>query len=137
MAGRRWLCSPAPPEPAAPHLRAVRPGQSQPRPPFLQPSVPRSRADPGLCRAVHVCWQKFCRYFSVEERYVPVEEGRYVSSPELMKELIDENTIGEAGRAGGVLWHRARACVLECFRWGTHRGLVGEVANRALRFQPR
>ncbi len=44
--------------------------------------------------AVHVCWQKFCRYFDVEERYVPVAEGRYVSTPELMRPLIDENTIG-------------------------------------------
>lgn len=43
---------------------------------------------------VHVCWQKFCRYFDVEERYVPAEEGRYVSTPELMRPLIDENTIG-------------------------------------------
>ena len=45
--------------------------------------------------AVHVCWQKFCRYFDVEERYVPVEEGRYVATPELIRPLVDENTIGE------------------------------------------
>lgn len=44
----------------------------------------------------HICWQKFCRYFDVEERYVPVEEGRYCATAELMKPLIDENTIGVA-----------------------------------------
>ncbi|EFN55834.1 hypothetical protein CHLNCDRAFT_35292 [Chlorella variabilis] len=51
---------------------------------------------------VHVCWQKFCRYFDVEERYVPVAEGRYVSTPELMRPLIDENTIGIASVFGST-----------------------------------
>lgn len=32
-----------------------------------------------------------------EERYVYAEEGRYVATPELMKPLIDENTIGVVG----------------------------------------
>ncbi|KAL4856151.1 Glutamate decarboxylase 1 [Chlorella vulgaris] len=45
---------------------------------------------------VHVCWQKFCRYFDVEERYVPAEVGRYVATPELIRDLCDENTIGVA-----------------------------------------
>ncbi len=30
----------------------------------------------------------------VEERYVEMEEGRLVATPELMRPLIDENTIG-------------------------------------------
>lgn len=51
---------------------------------------------------VHVCWQKFCRYFDVEERYVPVEEGRYCATPELMRPLIDENTIGVAAVFGST-----------------------------------
>jgi glutamate decarboxylase len=53
-----------------------------------------SRPNLVMGAQVHVCWQKFCRYFDVEERYVPAEEGRYVSTPELMRTLIDENTIG-------------------------------------------
>ena len=43
---------------------------------------------------VQVVWEKFCRYWDVEPRYIPVHEGRYVISPEEAVELIDENTIG-------------------------------------------
>lgn len=50
----------------------------------------------------HVCWEKFCRYFDVEERYVYAEEGRYVATPELMEPLIDENTIGVVGVLGST-----------------------------------
>jgi glutamate decarboxylase len=49
-----------------------------------------------------VCWEKFCRYFDVEEKYVPLEEGRYVITPELARELIDENTIGVVGILGST-----------------------------------
>ena len=45
------------------------------------------------------CWDKLCRYFEIEARKVPVEEGRYVATPELMRPLIDENTIGGLGAA--------------------------------------
>ena len=43
---------------------------------------------------VQVVWEKFCRYWDVEPRYVPVEHGRYVITPEEVVERIDENTIG-------------------------------------------
>ncbi len=43
---------------------------------------------------VQVVWEKFCRYWDVEARYIPVHEGRYVISPEEAVERIDENTIG-------------------------------------------
>jgi glutamate decarboxylase len=43
---------------------------------------------------VQVVWEKFCRYFDVEPRYLPMEEGRYVVTPEQVLENIDENTIG-------------------------------------------
>mmetsp|Transcript_12795 Transcript_12795/g.36634 ORF Transcript_12795/g.36634 Transcript_12795/m.36634 type:complete len:502 (-) Transcript_12795:57-1562(-) len=42
----------------------------------------------------HVCWEKFCRYWDVEARYVKCEEGRYCATPELIASLCDENTIG-------------------------------------------
>lgn len=42
----------------------------------------------------HVCWEKFCRYFDVEPRYVLAEKGRYVATPELLEEQCDANTIG-------------------------------------------
>jgi len=43
---------------------------------------------------VQVVWEKFCRYFDVEPRYLPVEPGRYVITPEQVREAVDENTIG-------------------------------------------
>ncbi len=43
---------------------------------------------------VQVVWEKFCRYWDVEARYIPLHEGRYVISPEEAVERIDENTIG-------------------------------------------
>ena len=43
---------------------------------------------------VQVVWEKFCRYWDVEPRYLPVEEGRYVITPEQVAGKVDENTIG-------------------------------------------
>lgn len=43
---------------------------------------------------VQVVWEKFCRYWDVEPRYVPMEKGRYVIDAEGVLDLIDENTIG-------------------------------------------
>ncbi len=31
---------------------------------------------------VQVVWEKFCRYWEVEPRYIPMQEGRYVITPE-------------------------------------------------------
>lgn len=43
---------------------------------------------------VQVVWEKFCRYWEVEPRYVPMEEGRYVIDEQGVLDLVDENTIG-------------------------------------------
>lgn len=43
---------------------------------------------------VQVVWEKFCRYFDVEPRYLPMEVGRYVITPEQVVEAVDEDTIG-------------------------------------------
>lgn len=43
---------------------------------------------------VQVVWEKFCRYFDVEPRYLPMENGRYVITPEQVLDAVDENTIG-------------------------------------------
>jgi glutamate decarboxylase len=43
---------------------------------------------------VQVVWEKFCRYFDVEPRYLPMEEGRYVITPEQVLDNVDEDTIG-------------------------------------------
>jgi glutamate decarboxylase len=43
---------------------------------------------------VQVVWEKFCRYWEIEPRYIPMEKGRYVITPEEVVEHCDENTIG-------------------------------------------
>ncbi len=43
---------------------------------------------------VQVVWEKFCRYFDVEPRYLPMEKGRYVITSEQVLENVDEDTIG-------------------------------------------
>jgi glutamate decarboxylase len=43
---------------------------------------------------VQVVWEKFCRYWDVEPRYLPMERGRYVITPEQVVDAVDENTIG-------------------------------------------
>lgn len=42
---------------------------------------------------VHVCWEKFARYFDVEMRVVPLEHGCYTLRVDEVAKLIDENTI--------------------------------------------
>ena len=43
---------------------------------------------------VQVVWEKFCRYWEVEPKYIPMEKGRYVITPEEVVNATDENTIG-------------------------------------------
>ncbi|MDG3009804.1 glutamate decarboxylase [Rhodococcus sp. D2-41] len=43
---------------------------------------------------VQVVWEKFCRYFEVEPKYLPMAQGRYTITPEQVREAVDENTIG-------------------------------------------
>ncbi len=42
---------------------------------------------------VHVCWEKFAKYFDVEMRLVPMEKNSYTLSAEKAAKYIDENTI--------------------------------------------
>jgi len=49
---------------------------------------------------VQVVWEKFCRYFEVEPRYLPMAEDRYVITPEQVVEAVDEDTIGVVGILG-------------------------------------
>jgi glutamate decarboxylase len=49
---------------------------------------------------VHTCWEKFARYFEVQARVVPMQEGRYTIAAEQVQPLIDENTIAVAGVLG-------------------------------------
>jgi len=49
---------------------------------------------------VHVVWEKFCRYFDVEPRIVPLSPDRYTIGPGDVEGHIDENTIGVAAVLG-------------------------------------
>lgn len=43
---------------------------------------------------VQICWHKFTRYWDVEHREIPMDQGRYLMTPEEMLSRCDENTIG-------------------------------------------
>lgn len=47
-----------------------------------------------MSSSTHICWEKFCRYWDVEPRYVLAEENRAGATAELLREKCDENTIG-------------------------------------------
>jgi glutamate decarboxylase len=49
---------------------------------------------------VHVVWEKFCRYFDVEPRIVPLKDNKYTIGPEDVEPHVDENTIGVAAVLG-------------------------------------
>ena len=49
---------------------------------------------------VHVVWEKFCRYFDVEPRTVPLAENKYTIGPDDVRPNLDENTIGVVGVLG-------------------------------------
>ena len=51
---------------------------------------------------VHVCWPKFCNYWDVEPRVIPLEEGRTTLDPELAAAAVDENTIGVVAVLGST-----------------------------------
>ena len=46
---------------------------------------------------VHVVWEKFCRYFDVEPRIVPLQPGKYTIGPEDVERHVD-------GASGGFVW---------------------------------
>ncbi|MEM0909106.1 MAG: glutamate decarboxylase [Pseudomonadota bacterium] len=46
-----------------------------------------------VCGPVQVCWEKFCRYFEIEQRQIPMEPGQYAMDPQRMLDAVDENTI--------------------------------------------
>ncbi len=51
---------------------------------------------------VQVCWEKFCRYWDVEPRLVPMEGDRFNLNAEEAVKLCDENTIGVVAVLGST-----------------------------------
>jgi len=51
---------------------------------------------------VQVCWEKFCRYWEIEPRLVPLEGDTYHLTPERAVKHCDENTIGVVAILGST-----------------------------------
>jgi glutamate decarboxylase len=49
---------------------------------------------------VHVVWEKFCRYFDVEPRIIPLQPDKLTIGPADVEPHVDENTIGVAAVLG-------------------------------------
>ncbi|MEV3871653.1 glutamate decarboxylase [Streptomyces sp. NPDC049906] len=65
---------------------------------------PSREARPNLVMGVNVqvCWEKFCTFWEVEARQVPMEGDRYHLDPQAAAELCDENTIGVVAVLGST-----------------------------------
>jgi len=56
--------------------------------------LPTDQPNMVMGSTVQVVWEKFCRYWDVEARYVPVTGSRFVVDPDDVMARVDENTIG-------------------------------------------
>jgi glutamate decarboxylase len=64
---------------------------------------PSDKPNLVLGRNAQICWDKFCRYWDVEPRYIPLAEDRYHIDPSLAIKACDENTIGLVAILGSTL----------------------------------
>lgn len=58
---------------------------------------------------VQICWHKFCRYWDVELREIPMEGDRLIMSPEEVVARCDEDTIGVVPTLGTTFNRSVRA----------------------------
>jgi glutamate decarboxylase len=65
--------------------------------------LPASRPNLVMGTNVQVCWEKFCRYWDVEPKYVPLVPGRYHLGVPEAAALCDENTIGVVAIMGSTM----------------------------------
>jgi glutamate decarboxylase len=85
----RWRGSASSDPTAPPHRRAA--------------GAPSDRPNLVMGANVQVCWEKFCRYWQVEPRLVPMAPGRYhLTGPEAAARC-DENTIGVVAVLGSTM----------------------------------
>jgi glutamate decarboxylase len=63
---------------------------------------PSDRPNLVMGANVQVCWEKFCRYWDVEPRLVPMEGERYHLGAAEAVERCDENTIGVVAILGST-----------------------------------
>ena len=66
-------------------------------------NAPAGRPNLVMGTNVQVCWEKFCRYWQVEPKMVPMAPGRYhLTGPEAAAHC-DENTIGVVAVLGSTM----------------------------------
>jgi glutamate decarboxylase len=63
---------------------------------------PADRPNLVMGSNVQVCWEKFCRYWEVEPRLVPMEDSTFHLTPERAVAHCDENTIGVVAILGST-----------------------------------
>lgn len=56
--------------------------------------LPTDRPNMVMGSNVQVVWEKFCKYWDVEPRYVPVTQDRFVVDPDDVMTRVDAHTIG-------------------------------------------
>jgi glutamate decarboxylase len=72
-------------------------------PPKLAANAATGRPNLVMGANVQVCWDKFCRYWQVEPKRVPMAAGRYhLTGPEAAAQC-DENTIGVVAVLGSTM----------------------------------
>ncbi len=64
--------------------------------------LPADKPNMVMGANVQVCWEKFCRYWEVEPRFVPLAEGRYCLTADEAVKYVDENTIGVVAIMGST-----------------------------------
>jgi glutamate decarboxylase len=63
---------------------------------------PANRPNLVMGANVQVCWEKFCRYWEVEPRLVPMEGNKYYLTADRALAHCDENTIGVVAIMGST-----------------------------------
>lgn len=64
--------------------------------------IPTDKPNMVMGINVQICWDKFCTYWDIEPRFVPMEKGRYIMDAEQAVALCDENTIGVVAIMGST-----------------------------------
>jgi len=72
-------------------------------PPHRAAAAATDRPNLVMGANVQVCWEKFCRYWQVEPRLVPMVKGRYHLTGKEAAARCDENTIGVVAILGSTM----------------------------------
>eukprot|EP00884_Botryococcus_braunii_P002778 jgi/Botrbrau1/12500/Bobra.0169s0047.1 len=55
-----------------------------------------------VASTAQLCWTKFCSFFEVEPRFLPIKESHRTLRPDAVAKAIDENTIGVVAILGST-----------------------------------